>query len=233
MEAEEQENLKLQATQLILKYLAHFGYSDTLGTLKKSLNLPYDQKETEDIQARIRIVEYLKNGKIEDSLNLIKKAFPNIEKHPDWKDVLFQIQCLQFIELIRERKDKEALAFAGELGTYGFEGSKYMDTLQDVIALIAYQNPETSPVGNLMTQQHREEVAKLVNSTILVSLGMPSTTELEQLLRQLTLVQSLLDKEKRWTVNKFVQDPIALKRISESQQETAEIDTVVPDWMQQ
>lgn len=49
----------------------------------------------------------------------------------------------------------------------------YMDELQNVGALIAYQVPETSPVAKYMSMQRREAVAEQINCAILCELPFP------------------------------------------------------------
>lgn len=232
---EEKEQFKIQMTSVILKYLSHFGYAESLARMKQSLNLPIDAKELEQIKIRRNIMDFIKEGKIEEALNSIISAFPHVQNNSDWKEVLFKLHCQQFIELIRRKQDAECLTFASEqLGSYGTEDSKYRETLEDVVALLAYEHPETSPVGFLMSQQHRDGVAQLVNSAILISLGQQPTCELERLLKQLTLVQSLLDKEKRWTVSRFIQDPNSLRGSSNQGEPTEKMDEItIPDWMQE
>ncbi|KAI6837742.1 SPRY-domain-containing protein [Hortaea werneckii] len=53
--------------------------------------------------------------------------------------------------------------------------------LQDLFAIIAYQNPADSPISGLLDQRCRAEIAEEVNGAILVSLGKPSSAALEKL----------------------------------------------------
>ncbi|KAI7551830.1 hypothetical protein KC331_g2299, partial [Hortaea werneckii] len=53
--------------------------------------------------------------------------------------------------------------------------------LQDLFAIIAYQNPADSPISGLLDQRGRAEIAEEVNGAILVSLGKPSSAALEKL----------------------------------------------------
>ncbi len=39
--------------------------------------------------------------------------------------------------------------------------------MQDVFALIAYEDPESSPVGQYMSDEYRDEAASVLNSAIL------------------------------------------------------------------
>jgi hypothetical protein len=54
-----------------------------------------------------------------------------------------------------------------ELGQYGHINPKYFDALQDIVALIAYTDPFTSPVADYLSQERREEIASNLNSYIL------------------------------------------------------------------
>jgi hypothetical protein len=49
----------------------------------------------------------------------------------------------------------------------------YVDVLQDVVALIAYEQPEASPLGWLLGSAQRERVADAVNSAIAQAAGAP------------------------------------------------------------
>lgn len=58
--------------------------------------------------------------------------------------------------------------------------------------MLAYDSPESSPVGAYMNESHREEVAEALNSAILHSLALPAHASLERLLRQLAVVRESL-----------------------------------------
>ena len=66
--------------------------------------------------------------------------------------------------------------------------------MQDIVALLAYSEPESSPVGMLMSQSQRDSLAIQLNAAIMTyqNLSLSSVPALETLLKQLTLVQSLL-----------------------------------------
>ena len=66
------------------------------------------------------------------------------------------------------------------------------DNLQDLIALIAYQEPEKSPMGNLMLLERRELIAESVNCALMRAQGENPAPQLEHLIRQLTVVSAAL-----------------------------------------
>ncbi len=53
----------------------------------------------------------------------------------------------------------------------GPSASMLETSLRDVIALIAYQHPESSPLAHLLSKQQREAVADTVNSAVLAAVG--------------------------------------------------------------
>jgi hypothetical protein len=54
-----------------------------------------------------------------------------------------------------------------EFGEFANTNPKYWETLQNLVALIAYPNPYESPLAHYLSQSRREEVAELVNNHIL------------------------------------------------------------------
>ncbi|GAX77404.1 hypothetical protein CEUSTIGMA_g4850.t1 [Chlamydomonas eustigma] len=82
----------------------------------------------------------------------------------------------------------------GSIGSSGSSLKRYhLDVLQEVIALIAYEEPEASPLGWLLGSGQRERVADAVNSAIAQAAGSPyQRTGVECLLRQIAAVQETL-----------------------------------------
>jgi len=85
----------------------------------------------------------------------------------------FKLHCQQFVEIVRKGETTEALSFAQEvLRPYTEIGDEdtYASALRGVIPLIAYPEPETSPVGSHLSQTCRDKLADDVNSAILCEL---------------------------------------------------------------
>lgn len=132
----------------------------------------------------------------------MQKSFPNsISPKADAasKDqsnfTRFKLECQAFIELLRSPRDLDsAFMYASQtLGSSDYSGPRFRSHLANVIALLAYPDIYSSKIGAyLMDQARREDLAREVNSWILVGLGCPGTTALERISRQLCVVQDSL-----------------------------------------
>lgn len=201
------------------------------------------------------VVELVRRGAVEDALHLIRTAFPELlEKQPK---VLFKLLCQQFIELIRQRKKEEALLFAQKewsahakeqplleelhvralqyiVMAFRVDDDGSSDVHQDVFALIAYEDPENSPISHYLADGFKDRIARSVNSAILgtahrsahggLNLLLPSHSPdvmgrtssefhglngeaaLEVVLRQLVVVRQLADQGKQGIVTPKVPD---------------------------
>jgi hypothetical protein len=67
--------------------------------------------------------------------------------------------------------------------------------LQDCMALLAYEEPETSPMFSLLSMDHRQSVADALNCAILAHANLPSYTSMERLLQHTTVVRQYLNQE--------------------------------------
>ena len=94
----------------------------------------------------------------------------------------------QFIELLRQEKIAEAVEHArNSLSPFQGQSQEHDQHLQDVLALLAYKDPYTSPMGYLMTTSQRETVADVINTAMLET---KSKAVLEKILTQLCRVQA-------------------------------------------
>ena len=72
------------------------------------------------------------------------------------------------IELIRGCKIEEALKFASDqLAERGEESELVLEELERTLALLAFEDPEKSPYGDLLSYSHRQKVASELNAAIL------------------------------------------------------------------
>ncbi|EFN56813.1 hypothetical protein CHLNCDRAFT_144348 [Chlorella variabilis] len=102
---------------------------------------------------------------------------------------------LQFHLACQQRGDiPAALAYAeGTLSGLRGASAEHDAVLRDVVALIAYQQPEQSPLAELLSPARREAAADIVNAAVLRWQAAPGAPEpqaaLEAVLQQLTAVQ--------------------------------------------
>ena len=71
------------------------------------------------------------------------------------------------------------------------------ELLSDVLTLMAYNEPESSPQGYLLSDAHKASLAAAVNAAILTQKGQWPESKLERLLKQLVSVKMLLDQSSR------------------------------------
>ncbi len=81
------------------------------------------------------------------------------------------------IELIRENRIEEALAFASEhLAERGEEDPMVLDELERTLALLAFEDPAQSPFGDLLSSSHRQKVRQHRAKSMRESLSIFSLT---------------------------------------------------------
>lgn len=89
------------------------------------------------------------------------------------RKVQFRLNCQRFIEIVRLGETLEALKFAQTTlralsNDLKINGSpEEIETLSTISSLIAYQNPEQSPIAKYLDQSYRDETADIVNNAVL------------------------------------------------------------------
>ena len=93
-----------------------------------------------------------------------------------WAQVVHPV-CLapnqqqHLIELIRQRETEAALEFAQtQLAEQGEESRECLTEMERTLALLAFDNPEDSPFGDLLNMMQRQKVG---------SRGLPSTPSVD------------------------------------------------------
>ncbi|CAK5277667.1 unnamed protein product [Mycena citricolor] len=76
--------------------------------------------------------------------------------------------------------------------THPHERADYDKEVENVIALLAYPDPEASPVAKYLSQERREAVANQINTAILYRTGFPATSKLELSARYTSTLWSFL-----------------------------------------
>ena len=115
------------------------------------------------------------------------------------------MQQQQLIELIRESKVEDALKFASEqLAERGEESELVLEELERTLALLAFEDPEKSPYGDLLSYSHRQKVASELNAAILKAEHSDNTQPMLAIgLKMVLWAQDELDK-KRIRYNRMV-----------------------------
>ncbi|OEL23633.1 hypothetical protein BAE44_0015349, partial [Dichanthelium oligosanthes] len=101
----------------------------------------------------------------------------------------------------------EALEFGQKKLTSFGNVHKYVKKLEDVMALLAYEEPEKSPMFHLLSPEYRQNVADSLNRAVLAHANLPAYSSLERVVQQATVVRQYLQQE----VGKDSYPPFSLK----------------------
>lgn len=190
---------------IILSYLIHGCFKETVESLVTMPGLKVSAAQLENMEKRKRILHFALNGNALDAIHLTEQMSPDLLENN--KDLLFDLLSLHFVELICSRKCTEALEFAqAKLTPFG-KVQKYVKKLEDFMALLAFEEPEKSPMFHLLSLEYRQHVADDLNRAILAHASMPSYSELERIIQQATVVRQCLSEE----LGKDVLSPFSLK----------------------
>lgn len=150
--------------------------------------------------------------------DLIPNGIPppnNRAEVAEQQDILFQLKCQRFIEIIRTSSSTiDAIRYAQT--HLKPTNSRSKEQVKEVTALIAYADPRQSQSSHLLGQQRREQLASQVNQILLGNIlilffkrvtlkpiisrsfiaqcNLPVQTSIEKISRQYSLVEEELQK---------------------------------------
>ena len=109
------------------------------------------------MDSRIKIRDAIQAGRVAEATSMVHLMYP--ELLDDDRYLFFHLQQQQLIEFIREGKVEEALKFASDqLAERGEESELVLEELERTLALLAFEDPEKSPYGDLLSFSHRQKV---------------------------------------------------------------------------
>nr|CAG4641175.1 EOG090X0CTI [Eulimnadia texana] len=195
---EKLESVHLQRSdmnRLIMNYLVTEGFKEAAEkfSLEAGLKVP---AELEHLDDRLKIRDAIQAGNIQEATSLVNQL------HPDLLDsdryLFFHLQQQHLIELIRNKNIEEALRFAQEhLAERGEQNPAILSELERTLALLAFDDPEKSPYGDLLHLSHRQKVASELNAAILkAEHGEATTPQLVSLTKLVLWAQDQLDQKK-------------------------------------
>ena len=178
--------------RLVMDYLVMEGYKEAAESFERETGLRAGVTK-KWMDERIAIREALSGGKVPSAIDLVNELDPGLlEENPQ---INFHLKQQQLIELIRQEDLEEAVHFAqSELATWGEDNPAFLDELEQVMGLLAFERPEQSPFGQLLHASHREKVASELNAAIMDKLGEASTSGISNLMKVVHWSQSQLEK---------------------------------------
>ncbi|GLT57973.1 hypothetical protein SLA2020_309030 [Shorea laevis] len=178
---------------IVMSYLVHNCFKETLDSFIASTGLKQPSDCLEDMEKRKRIFNFALERNALKAIELTEELAPDLLEKD--KDLHFDLLGLHFVELVCSRKCSEAIEFAcSKLSPFG-NVQKFVRKLEECMALVAYEEPEKSPVFHLLSLEHRQQVAESLNRAILAHANLPSYTAMERLIQQTTVVRQCLDQE--------------------------------------
>ncbi|CAG9840474.1 unnamed protein product [Diabrotica balteata] len=151
--------------KLIMNYLVTEGFKEAAEKFQQESGV-IPSVELHSLDDRIRIRDAIMTGKIQEATALINQLHPELLDNDRY--LYFHLQQLHLIELIRNNRIEEALAFAqSHLSEAGEEDPSVLSELERTVALLAFEEPLSSPFGDLLAPSHRQKVASEVNAAIL------------------------------------------------------------------
>ncbi|XP_030476387.1 uncharacterized protein LOC115693506 [Syzygium oleosum] len=178
---------------VVLSYLVHNCFKETVESFTTCTGMKQPAGCLEDMEKRKRIFHFALEGNALKAIDLTEELAPDLlEKNTD---LHFDLLSLHFVKLVCSRRCTEALEFAqSKLAPFG-KVQKYVVKLEDFMALLAYEEPEKSPMFHLLSLDYRQHVADSLNRAILAHANQPSHSTLERLIKQMMVVRQLLSQE--------------------------------------
>ncbi|KAK1436471.1 hypothetical protein QVD17_02251 [Tagetes erecta] len=162
---------------IVRSYLQHYGYEETLNVFDEAnqTSVPpvtgiRDNGVNEHViyalNHRKVLRKLIMDGQIDDALRNLHEWYPGTVQD-DTSAIYFMLHCQKFIELVRVGRLEEAVDYGRTHFEKFYSLKHYEDLVKDCAALLAYDEPKKSPVGYLLEDSQRENVADAVNAMIL------------------------------------------------------------------
>ncbi|XP_062396844.1 glucose-induced degradation protein 8-B homolog isoform X2 [Sardina pilchardus] len=180
--------------KLIMNYLVTEGFKEAAEKFRMESGIE-PTLDLDSLDERIKIREMILKGQIQEAIALLNSLHPELLDTNRY--LYFHLQQQHLIELIRLRETEAALEFAqSHLAEQGEESRECLTEMERTLALLAFDNPEESPFGDLLNMMQRQKVWSEVNQAVLDYENRESTPKLAKLLKLLLWAQNELDQKK-------------------------------------
>ncbi|XP_072022063.1 glucose-induced degradation protein 8 homolog [Amphiura filiformis] len=180
--------------KLIMNYLVTEGFKEAAEKFQQESGTKANA-DLDMLADRVEIREAIQEGRIEEAIARVNDIHPELLDNDRY--LYFHLQQQHLIELIRKGNLEGALDYAQtHLAERGEENSEILPELERTLALLAFENPETSPFADLMHPSQRQKVSSELNSAILEAENRASTPKLANMLKLLLWSQDQVDSKK-------------------------------------
>ncbi|GBF90786.1 hypothetical protein Rsub_03087 [Raphidocelis subcapitata] len=183
---------KSDLNRLVMDFLVTEGYVDAARAFQDESGTQ-PGVDLSDIAGRMEIRAAVQGGRVEDAIDAVNDLDPEILE--ERAGLLFHLQQQRLIELVRAGRTADALEFAREyLAPAGEEHPEFLEDLERTVALLAFEDPRASPLGELMEASQRQRTASELNAAILSSQRHATEPRAAMLLKMMVWAQQRLDE---------------------------------------
>ncbi|KAK9821247.1 hypothetical protein WJX74_001119 [Apatococcus lobatus] len=171
--------------ELAFNYMLHEGLLDSAAAVARDVLgdvVQVTDQDRQQQQAQHSIQAAVEAGDVDEALRLTEAAAPGLLTTEPPLHISFQLKVLKFIELVRGKQDEAAMAYGRAELSKAAASLPDQEELQDALSLLAYDVPEASPCGNLLSPSHRAHLASSLTSAISVRQGRPAQSAIHRLL---------------------------------------------------
>jgi len=171
--------------ELVFGHLQHCGYSQSARLAARDMLGGERQVSPEDVESvrqRQRICDLVMKGDVEGALSAADAVAPGALA--GLHTLAFRLHLQAFIEHVRAGRDQEAIQYGVNFLVPFKTSREEEELLTDASTLLGYLDPATSPVGQLLSEQHKAALAADVNRAVLSHQGAQDKSPLERLVRQ-------------------------------------------------
>lgn len=181
--------------ELVFGYLTHSGFSETARLAARDMMggaREVSAFDVESVKRRREISDCIAAGNIDRAIALTEELAPGtLEASPA---ILLRLHVQVFLELVRQQKDMDAIAYGQQVCAPACNSSADREMLSEAVTLLGYEDPALSPLGHLLAERHKLQLAADLNRAILSHQGGQEKSPLERLLRQLKTTQQELQR---------------------------------------
>jgi len=163
--------------ELVKDYLLHNGYASVCEAMqvqnRTEKTATNSMASISGVRLRESVRRCVTEGEIVEAMNIIAETWPakiaQLETDAE-KGVWLELHYQHYIELIREKKIMEALAYMRNTlseVSHPVSDKIIIIDLEDAHGLIAYEDPMTSRAAYLLTEERRQKVADITNRLLL------------------------------------------------------------------
>ena len=143
------------------------------------------------ITDRMEVRRAVQRGDVQAAIERVNDLDPEILE--ERQELLFHLQQQRLIELIRAGDAAEALDFAAaQLAPCGEDHPAFLEELERTVALLIFEDPAASPMGDLLGPLQRQKTAGELNAAILAAQSQAREPKLPNLLKLLVWAQGQL-----------------------------------------